>query len=304
MFNYQALKVGQEAKDLGVQSQLEPWSRIKRWALAGSGAAASVCQRRSHPRTHAAMKRARLLRSYGFFLHLHSWTQELGEHPLRACRIPSHPTEGGLPCLISIQGWEPPLLPAGTGILGSPFNSVGCRFRMFSERVDDRSWKQIYLQAVLVEGLLVWVLVIWNTLREFWRRRWCRSCFSVFFFLSDLPPPQPEPSGHPKTVWWQGSNGDLGCKNLTLNSEGKRMSDFWDSSLSITACLPPADMRPQGDPAETALYVPQRHGATAAAQSPRACCERKVAFNKEGLKTSSFSSFFIPVFLPFPFFCP
>lgn len=30
VFNYQALKVGQEAKDLGVQSQLEPWSRIKR----------------------------------------------------------------------------------------------------------------------------------------------------------------------------------------------------------------------------------------------------------------------------------
>lgn len=75
------------------------------------------------------------------------------------------------------------------------------------------------------------------------------------------------------------------------------MSDCWDSSLGIAACLPPADMRPQGDPAETALYVPQR-------QSPRACCERKVAFNKEGLKTSSFSSFFRPCVPALSLFLP
>lgn len=58
----------------------------------------------------------------------------------------------------------------------------------------------------------------------------------------------------------------LDAKNLTLNSEGNRMSDCWDSSLNITACLPPADMRPQGDPAETPLYVPQRHCCRAISQ--------------------------------------
>lgn len=58
VFNYQALKVGQEEEDHGIQSQLEPWSRIKLWAFAGSGATVSVCQHRSHPRIHAATKRA------------------------------------------------------------------------------------------------------------------------------------------------------------------------------------------------------------------------------------------------------
>lgn len=49
-----ALKVGQEDGDLGVQSQLEPWSPIKCLVIAGSQAMASVCRHHSHPLIHTA----------------------------------------------------------------------------------------------------------------------------------------------------------------------------------------------------------------------------------------------------------
>lgn len=177
----------------------------------------------------------------------------------------------------------------------------GCRFRMFSERIDDRSWGQIYLQAVLVKGLLVWVLVIWNTLREFGAGIFAVFFLDLVFRTSQLLNPSYQVILKLNSVvWWQGSNGDLGCKKKThFELRGKQKEGLLGLLPRyyglFTTCWHAATRWPCWD-STLCPAMPRRY----------CCCagpadERKVAFNKGGLKPSSFSSFFIPVFLPF--FC-
>lgn len=197
VFNYQALKVGQEAKDLGVQSQLEPWSRIKRWAVAGSGAAASVCQRRSHPRIHAAMKRARFVTIRHFFLALAQlntraqWTSFKGLwNPL--------PPDGGWSAMLNLNPrLGAPLVGRGDGDSRRLSVPNVLREGWWSQLKTDLSagcvgWRFVGLSSHYLKHI-AWVLA-----QALMPLSFLLFLFPAFAVL-DLPPPQPELSDHPKT---------------------------------------------------------------------------------------------------------
>lgn len=115
-----ALRVGQEDRDLGVQSRLEPWSPIKRLAVAGSQAVASVCQHRSHPLIHTVTSLWWL-----YMLHLRSWIQQLSDYPwiihkihspFMECCGCSSPYCCKLECCITVcHGWSQSKVGSRTG---------------------------------------------------------------------------------------------------------------------------------------------------------------------------------------------